>query len=101
VLAAAALACLVPAAGLLTRAAEPGHVAAASAKAKVNVNRADLQELQTLPGIGPALAKRIVEFRREYGPFESVEELIAVKGIGPKLLAKLRPHVFLGEENPR
>ena len=57
--------------------------------AKISINNADAQTLQELPGIGPALAERIIEFRTKNGPFASVEELDAVSGIGPAMLAKL------------
>lgn len=59
----------------------------------VNVNTATSEQLQLLPGIGPALAERIIEFREANGPFEKVDELVAVRGIGDKSLAKLRPYV--------
>jgi competence protein ComEA len=61
----------------------------------VNINRACLEELQRLPGIGPAYAQRIIDYRTEHGRFEAVEELDEVKGIGPAKLAKLRPFVTL------
>ena len=50
----------------------------------VNVNTASASELETLPRIGPALAQRIIDFRTEYGPFGSVDELELVQGIGPR-----------------
>ena len=56
----------------------------------VNVNTAGLQELMTLPGVGPALAGRIVEHRKQSGPFRRAEDLLAVRGVGPKLLAKIK-----------
>ncbi len=62
---------------------------------KVDVNRADEATLQTLPGVGPVLARRIVETRRQ-GPFRTVQDLTRVKGIGPASLARLRDHVTLG-----
>lgn len=58
---------------------------------RININTASEAELQLLPGIGPALAARIVEDRARRGPFKSVADLDRVKGIGPETLRKLRP----------
>ena len=58
---------------------------------RVNLNRASEEELQALPGVGPALAGRIVELRSERGGFSSVEELLEVPGIGPATLERIRP----------
>jgi competence protein ComEA len=69
-------------------------VAAETASAGVvNVNTASAAELQLLPRIGPALAERIIEFRDTNGPFASVAELVAVKGIGESSLERLEPYV--------
>ena len=57
---------------------------------KININKADLAELQQLPGIGPAYAMRIVEWRRLNGKFKTAEQLLEVKGIGPKRLEKIK-----------
>jgi competence ComEA-like helix-hairpin-helix protein len=60
---------------------------------KVELNRATEAELEALPGIGPALAARIVAWREEHGPFARIEDLAPVPGIGPALLDRLAPLV--------
>lgn len=57
------------------------------------MNTAGQGELELLPGIGPALAKRIIEYRTTKGAFKRVDDLDAVKGIGPKILERLRAQV--------
>ena len=64
----------------------------------LDLNRATAQELTTLPGIGEVLAQRIVDYREAHGPFRSVDELIAVEGIGEGKLEKLRELVTVEEE---
>ncbi|GAA6527142.1 hypothetical protein IDVR_29390 [Intrasporangium sp. DVR] len=74
----------------------PGVVGApgsGAASGLVNLNTADLAALETLPGVGPVLGQRIVDWRSENGRFTSVEELGEVSGIGDKMLAQLRPKV--------
>lgn len=58
---------------------------------KVNINTADEQGMQDLPGIGPAKAKAIVTYRNGHGPFKTVDELTNVSGIGEKSLEKIKP----------
>lgn len=60
---------------------------------KLNINKASLEELQTLPGIGEVRAKSIIEYREAQGGFKSVEELSNISGIGTKTLEKLRDKV--------
>lgn len=67
--------------------------AAPSAKNPLNVNDASQKALKRLPGIGPALSDRIIEYRSTQRPFQRIEELERVSGIGPKTLADLRPMV--------
>ena len=56
----------------------------------VNLNTASSEQLQTIPGIGPSTAEKIIEYRHEHGGFASVDELTVVKGIGEKKLEKMR-----------
>jgi len=63
--------------------------------APVRLNAADVAALDSLPGVGPVLAQRIIDWRTEHGRFTSVDELGEVSGIGDKLLAQLRPKVTL------
>jgi comEA protein len=59
----------------------------------VNINTAGAEELQLLPRVGPSLAGRIVEFREANGPFRTVDEILAVKGIGESSFEKLEPYI--------
>lgn len=71
--------------------APAGAAGAAGAPAgPVHLNTASLEQLETIPGVGPVTAQRIIDFREQNGPFRSVDELDAVSGIGPKRLEQLR-----------
>ena len=59
----------------------------------VNINAAPEIELSQLPGLGPAMARRIVDYRQEHGPFPTIESLLDVPGIGAVTLQQIRPHV--------
>ena len=83
---------MVVAAGTAS-AATPG----AKGAGKININTADEAELMTVNGIGESLAKRIVEFRDEHGPYERIEDLLKVRGIGEKSFEKLRAHLTVGK----
>ncbi|NCG07844.1 MAG: hypothetical protein GWP37_12860 [Gammaproteobacteria bacterium] len=73
-----------------------GSVAAAYAADTVNINTASIEVLaEELIGVGPELAKRIVDFRERYGEFKSVEALGDVRGIGPNLLSKNEVKIVL------
>ena len=75
-----------------------GAVAAAtdgSADPVVSINSGTLEQLETLDGIGPSLAQRIIDYRTAHGGFRSLEQLDDVSGIGPARLAALRGHVSL------
>lgn len=60
---------------------------------QLDINTADWAELALLPDVGQTLAKRIVQSRVEQGPFGSIEDLRRVRGIGPKTLQRIRPHL--------
>ncbi len=65
----------------------------------VNINQAGTAELQTLPGIGPAYAERIVAWREENGEFKTAEQLLEIRGIGQRRLESIRPLITLAEDN--
>lgn len=71
----------------------PGSGGSGAAEGVVDLNSADAAELETLPGIGPALAARIIAWRAEHGRFSSVEDLLDVSGIGDAKFADLRDRV--------
>ena len=62
-------------------------------KLSVNINTAGEAELVKLPRIGPAIAKRIIAFRKINGPFKSIEDLQQVKGIGKKTINNIKPYL--------
>ena len=66
--------------------------------APLDLNKASENELTEIPGIGPSLAKRIVEFRNENGNFRRVEDLLKVRGIGEKSFQKIRPYVTVSKK---
>jgi competence protein ComEA len=81
--------CVAPALAQKTPPAQP-----------INLNTATIAQLETLPGIGPNTAKSIVDFRNRSGPFQRLEDLLAIKGISKSKLEKLRPYVTVGSAAP-
>jgi competence protein ComEA len=84
---------VAPAAGVAaSAAAQPG---ASSAGSLVNLNTATLEQLDSLPGVGPVTAQKILDWRTAHGSFTAVDELLEVDGIGEKTLADMAPHLTL------
>jgi len=84
----------------LILAAVPGAAAEGKAEGgkKVNVNSADAGQLALLPRVGPSVAQRIVEYRKQNGPFKKPEDLMLVQGIGEKTYQLLKPYVATAGE---
>jgi len=74
----------------------PSDNPATLAARRLDLNAATQAELELLPGIGPASAKAIVDFRKHTGGFKSLDDLDKVPGIGPKTLDRVRPYLRLG-----
>ena len=66
----------------------------------INLNTANSTELQEVPGIGPVTADKILKMRKSYGSFKSVDDLRAIKGIGPKRLEKMRKYLTVAGPPP-
>lgn len=79
----------------VTEKSAPDSVSATDGHALININTADVKLLQELPGIGPAYAKRIVAYRQKNGDFKAKDELLKIRGIGEKRLAKIKPFIKL------
>ena len=77
--------------GLAVAAAKPAPTG------KVNINTASAEQLTTLPGVGPKLAARILEYRQKSGAFKSVSELMNVRGVGEKNLKKIEQYLSAGD----
>lgn len=63
----------------------------------ININTANSDELQQVPGIGPATAEKILQMRKSYGAFKSVDDLLSIRGIGKKRLEKMRKYLTVSK----
>lgn len=71
------------------------HFSENDGEGKINLNTASLEQLQTIPGIGPAKASAIVQYREEFGPFKEINELTNVSGIGIKTVESIRDSILV------
>ena len=71
--------------------------AGASEARPVDINTADMAALESVPGIGKSLSQRIIAFREKNGPFQSVDDLLKVQGVGEKSIQKLRPYLTVAK----
>jgi competence ComEA-like helix-hairpin-helix protein len=81
---------------LLALAAVPLHATKKPPAHPIDINSASSVQLQEVPGIGPATADKILQMRKSYGSFKSVDDLLSVRGIGPKRLEKMRKYLIAG-----
>lgn len=68
---------------------------------KMDINNADYKGLVLLPGVGPVTADRIINYRKRHGPFSSPDDLVKVKGIGPKTVNRIKPFITAGKDITR
>jgi comEA protein len=66
---------------------------------KININTASLDELQKLPRVGPQVAQRIIDYRKEHGNFRKIEEIMKVRGIGERTFNQLKDLITVGADN--
>ena len=77
---------------LLSSASATSWAQTTQIQGKVNINQATAEQLELLPGVGPARAAAIIEYRKRNGPFKRTDQLVEVSGIGQKALERIEPH---------
>lgn len=94
----AAIVLTAPALGAQSKTAAPKS--AATAAAPVNLNTATVEQLATIPGVGPKMAERIIDYRQKNGGFKKVEDLMNVSGVGEKSFLKMKPLITVTAAKP-
>ncbi len=79
---------------------ETGDVSdqAGSEKTLIDINRAAAEDLELLPGLGPALSRRLVEYRESNGPFARIEDIVQVQGIGAKTFQRIKDYISVSSD---
>jgi competence protein ComEA len=94
----AAIALSAPA--LSAQSKSPAGKPTATAAAPVNLNTATAEQLTSIPGVGPKMAERIIEYRQKNGGFKKVEDLMNVSGVGEKSFLKMKPLITVAAARP-
>ena len=94
----AAIALSAPA--LSAQSKTPAPKPAATAAAPVNLNTATAEQLATIPGVGPKMAERIIDYRQKNGGFKKIEDLMNVSGVGEKSFLKMKPLITVTAAKP-
>jgi len=82
------------------KSAVPSTTAMPAAASAIDINSADAAQLESLPGIGPAKSKAIIDYRTKNGPFQNAADLEKVPGIGPKTMEQLAPLIMVKQGMP-
>ena len=100
ILMAALVAIALSAPALSAQSKTPAPKPAATAAAPVNLNTATAEQLATIPGVGPKMAERIIDYRQKNGGFKKIEDLMNVSGVGEKSFLKMKPLITVTVPKP-